>query len=196
MPEATQATLRSLVTSQWAWPALALAITLAGLLELLRPGVVDPARVGLVVILLCAPVAVANRLPLVAACAEALVIVAGRGTEGAFPETPLFAQAAIAYACGAYASGWAGALGAAVLLVSSEVVIGFPDEVFVPLFLATAAPWQVGRMVSQRRRLVEALDERSRELEAEEDAFARLSVCRERARIARELHDIATTTSR
>ena len=31
-------------------------------------------------------------------------------------------------------------------------------------------------MVSQRRRLVEALDERSRELEAEEDAFARLSV--------------------
>ena len=88
MPEATQATLRSLVTSQWAWPALALAITLAGLLELLRPGVVDPARVGLVVILLCAPVAVANRLPLVAACAEALVMVAGPGPKG-FPETPL-----------------------------------------------------------------------------------------------------------
>ena len=38
--------------------------------------------------------------------------------------------------------------------------------------------------------MVRELGARSRELEAEEDAFARLSVRRERARIARELHDI------
>jgi signal transduction histidine kinase len=56
--------------------------------------------------------------------------------------------------------------------------------------LAVAGPWWIGRQVRRRRELVRELAERARELEAEEDAFARLSVQRERDRIARELHDI------
>ena len=41
-----------------------------------------------------------------------------------------------------------------------------------------------------RRELVDALAERNRQLEAEREALAALAVRRERARIARELHDI------
>ena len=74
--------------------------------------------------------------------------------------------------------------------MTSEVLIGFPNGVFVPLVFAIIAPWWVGQQLRQRRRMVRELGARSRELEAEEDAFARLSVRRERARIARELHDI------
>ena len=74
--------------------------------------------------------------------------------------------------------------------MTSEVLIGFPNGVFVPLVFAIIAPWWVGQQLRRRRRMVRELGARSRELEAEEDAFARLSVRRERARIARELHDI------
>ena len=41
-----------------------------------------------------------------------------------------------------------------------------------------------------RRELIDALAERNRQLEAEREAVAALAVRRERARIARELHDI------
>jgi signal transduction histidine kinase len=182
--------LRTLFASHWLWPVLALVLAAVGLLELLRPGVVEPARVGLVVVLLCAPVGVAPRSPLLAAAAMAFVIAFVPSGEGSFPDSPLMAQAAIAYACGAYGSRWAGSLGAALLLVTTELVVGFPDDVFIPFLLATAAPWWVGMQVRDRRRLVSDLADRNRELEAEQDAFARLSVRRERARIARELHDI------
>ena len=47
-----------------------------------------------------------------------------------------------------------------------------------------------GGSSARARELVAALAERNRELEAEQDALAELAVRRERARIARELHDI------
>src|SRR5215211_1953836 len=60
----------------------------------------------------------------------------------------------------------------------------------VPLLLVTVAPWTAGRIVRSRQQLIAALGERNRQLEAEQDALAELAVRRERARIARELHDI------
>ena len=54
----------------------------------------------------------------------------------------------------------------------------------------TVAPWAAGRLVRSRRELIDALAERNRQLEAEREAVAALAVRRERARIARELHDI------
>src|SRR5689334_21717786 len=96
------------------------------------------------------------------------------------------AVGAASLACGALAPlrlGLAGlaALAAGVALTGSSVV---------PLLLVTLAPWTVGRLVRSRRRLVATLAERNRALEAERAALAELAVREERARIARELHDI------
>ena len=62
---------------------------------------------------------------------------------------------------------------------------------FNPLFwVLTIGPWAIGRVVVSRRRLTEQLAARGRELEAERALFAAEAVRYERARIARELHDI------
>ena len=74
-----------------------------------------------------------------------------------------------------------GALAAALAIAGADVM---------PVLLTTLAPWTAGRVVRSRRQLIAALAERNRQLEAEQNALAELAVCRERARIARELHDI------
>ena len=63
--------------------------------------------------------------------------------------------------------------------------------VFNPLAeMMTLGPWLVGRVVRSRRKLAEQLHARNQELRAEQELFALESVRYERARIARELHDI------
>ena len=54
----------------------------------------------------------------------------------------------------------------------------------------TIGPWAVGLVIRSRRRLTEQLAARGQELEAERALFAAEAVRYERARIARELHDI------
>jgi signal transduction histidine kinase len=78
----------------------------------------------------------------------------------------------------------------AALLVSLQVAEGFTDFPNVEFIFETLPAWWVGRQIRLRNELVRELAERTEELGAEQDAFARLSVRRERARIARELHDI------
>ncbi len=56
--------------------------------------------------------------------------------------------------------------------------------------MLTLGPWLAGLMVASRERASIALGERAKELEDEREVFARESVRYERARIARELHDI------
>ena len=96
------------------------------------------------------------------------------------------AACAVSLGCGARLSLHPGvvvvaAIGAALAIGGLEVV---------PLLLTTVAPWSAGRLVRSRRELITALAERNRQLEAEREALAALAVRRERARIARELHDI------
>jgi signal transduction histidine kinase len=74
-----------------------------------------------------------------------------------------------------------GTLAAALAIAGADVM---------PVLLTTLAPWTAGRVVRSRRQLTVALAERNRQLEAEQNALAELAVRRERARIARELHDI------
>lgn len=98
----------------------------------------------------------------------------------------LLVVCAAAYACGAYATTRVGGGIVAVLLAALLTRGGSA----VPLVLITVAPWAAGRAVRSRQQMVAALEARTRELAAEQDAFTRLAVRRERARIARELHDI------
>jgi signal transduction histidine kinase len=53
-----------------------------------------------------------------------------------------------------------------------------------------AGPWLAGLLVASRRRAAHQLVQRARELDDEREAYAAESVRYERARIARELHDI------
>jgi signal transduction histidine kinase len=53
-----------------------------------------------------------------------------------------------------------------------------------------AGPWLAGLLVASRRRAAHQLAQRARELDDEREAYAAESVRYERARIARELHDI------
>jgi len=94
---------------------------------------------------------------------------------------------AAAYACGAYARIVPGVAGVAAMLAAT-LLAGADD--FVPVTITALGPWLAGRVVRSRSALVEALAQRTRELEAERDAATRLAVRHERARIARELHDI------
>jgi signal transduction histidine kinase len=56
--------------------------------------------------------------------------------------------------------------------------------------MITLGPWLAGRIIGSRHRLALQLSARNLELEAERERFARESVRYERARIARELHDM------
>jgi signal transduction histidine kinase len=124
--------------------------------------------------------------PATAAVALAALMLAVAELDAGFLPWLIVAVCAVSYVCGAYDSLAAGGLGVAVLLAALLI----PGDGAVPFVLATVGPWAAGRIVRSRQELVGALRDRTRELEAEQEAFARLSVRRERARIAHELHDI------
>ncbi len=113
------------------------------------------------------------------------------------PLTPFLAVLLSAYAVAATADGrrlmaGAGFLAALVLSDVVAVVAGArPAETGAGwLFLAFA--WVLARIVHRQRALAAALSERASELEREREEKARLAVALERARIARELHDVVT----
>ena len=85
-------------------------------------------------------------------------------------------------------TGLAAGLAGAVLLAACLLIA---NGDFSPVALmVTIGPWLAGRVVVSRRRLAEQLRARNDELRAEQEAFAEESVRYERARIARDLHDV------
>lgn len=93
----------------------------------------------------------------------------------------------LAFVCGRYVAPLAGAVCCVAIVLAATVAL---EDVVVPFTLATAGPWLAGFAVRRRQDMLAALETRTRELEAEQDNLARLSVQSERARIASELHDI------
>jgi signal transduction histidine kinase len=99
-----------------------------------------------------------------------------------------------AYASGAYTSRREGRIAAAIIgamvllmaLSIGEDVVG--DAVFIGGILF--AVWGAATVVRSRQELAAALAARTVELEHEREDKARLAVAEERARIARELHDV------
>jgi signal transduction histidine kinase len=137
--------------------------------------------------------AVRRRWPIAAAAvaAAALLVVRPLGLDGTL-EGPLtvpflWTPFLIAYSVGTGAGIVAGL--AAIVLLTAALQI--QNAVFNPLLvMITFGPWLAGRIVLSRRRMTEQLQARNDELRAERELFARESVRYERARIARELHDI------
>jgi signal transduction histidine kinase len=85
-------------------------------------------------------------------------------------------------------------IGLAVVLGGTAVIVyngSDPDPAqffFVPLFFGIG--WLAGYAVRERAEEAEAAEQRATQAEREREAAARVAVAEERARIARELHDI------
>ncbi|WP_228044471.1 sensor histidine kinase [Streptomyces ferrugineus] len=67
---------------------------------------------------------------------------------------------------------------------------GSPDQDIAPVLMSIAVAAAIGITVRTRRDHTEALEDRARRLEIERDQQAQLAAAAERARIAREMHDI------
>lgn len=79
------------------------------------------------------------------------------------------------------------ALGATIVVYNDPEHVS-ADFLFTPALFATA--WMAGLMVRRRAVWAEAAEERAAQSERDREAAARIAVAEERARIARELHDI------
>ncbi len=80
---------------------------------------------------------------------------------------------------------------AAVVISLLGTVIDSSQRVdLAPAAILVALPWYVGRRVRNRGDYVALLEDRARRIEAEQAARAQQAVAQERARIARELHDV------
>ncbi len=99
-----------------------------------------------------------------------------------------FALFMYAYALGSYCQWRRSLLGLLPMTAGLMIAMGAGMNSFVGV--AIAGPWLGGLVVASRRDVAEQLEDRAREIEEERELFAERSVRYERARIARELHDI------
>jgi signal transduction histidine kinase len=172
-------------------PAIAAVLATMCLVEMLiDSGGGRPALSVVEVLAFCAPLLVLRTHPVAGTWVAVVLMLVVRRVDG-FPD---FAGdlviCALAYSCGAHASLREGGLAVAALIVAMQVGMGFSEFPNIEIAFATVGPFWVGYQVRVRSAVVTRLAERTRELHEEHDAFAQLSVRRERARIARELHDI------
>jgi signal transduction histidine kinase len=126
---------------------------------------------------------------LAAVAGGGFLALASLGNVSAMPTVPLVAVFLLAYSLGAADGlGWS-VPALAALGLGTQLAAGF--WVFNPfIVVGTAGPFALGMVVRSRRRLTDQLAARGLELEAERELFAAEAVRYERARIARELHDI------
>lgn len=86
---------------------------------------------------------------------------------------------------------WAAALiTTPVAVMAARHPQGSLDSDIVPVLMSIAVATAIGITVRTRRDHTEALEDRARRLEIERDQQAQLAAAAERARIAREMHDI------
>jgi signal transduction histidine kinase len=101
---------------------------------------------------------------------------------------------AVAFLLGNLRNAWQAAAGLAVIVISLLILVyqipghTTSELVFLPLDFAIA--WVAGFALRERTEQAEAAELRAAVAERERDAAARIAVAEERARIARELHDI------
>jgi signal transduction histidine kinase len=150
---------------------------------------------ALVAALYTLPILLASRWPLgaftVVVGASALDVALG-GHGG----TQWFALLLVVYALGRYAGPRASAIAlAALALLVLAVDIprlqdGDPIDEVLPGWFILAGTWGLGRWTARRRREVVELATRAEVLARDQEESARAAVALERARIARELHDL------
>jgi signal transduction histidine kinase len=143
------------------------------------------------------PLLARRQFPFAAPAAVWLLAVALSFADGrlvVFTATPLIAGMAAAFLLGGLGDDTRARLGLAVVLGAAVVIIEQnPDHapgdlVFTPVLFGIG--WLAGFALRERAQRVEAAELRAIQAERERETTARIAVAEERARIARELHDI------
>ena len=155
---------------------------------------------AIAVAFVAAAVAARRPWPVVAAGLLLAAVIISVSTGGDLSRTGVGWAAVIlvGYAAGAHAGPRAGPIALGLLCTAMTIVyvavLGnkgtAPSEWLWELGFATA-PYVVGRLLRARRRLHAELEDRALALTHEREQRERLAVSVERARIARELHDVA-----
>jgi signal transduction histidine kinase len=143
------------------------------------------------------PIAFRRRAPLAVAPLMIAVVVLQEALGGDITENsvaPMITIPIAVYALAAYSDRARAFAGLAVLMVLIWLDVLLADSTSASDFLFTAllvgGPWLVGRIVNTRVELAEVLRDKAERLEREHAKQAELAVAEERARIARELHDV------
>ena len=188
------ATVRRAATGPHADLVLFLGFVIAALgEELVRPSTDHSPSALLWIVALSCPLLARRSHPILATGLTAALILAIPDLAGFPPGLfEVVVPVVLAYSCGAHADRLPGLAVVLALSAAIQVHMGFADAPNLEILIGTLPPWWGGCEVRRRRLLVGQLAERTRELEAAEEAFVRLSVQRERARIARDLHDIVS----
>ena len=123
-----------------------------------------------------------------AAVTGGCLAVAALGSSAAFPGSLILVPVTLlGYSLGAADDLRRSVVALAILVAGLQLSAVQFNPVVVVL---TVGPWAVGLVIRSRHNLTEQLAARGRELAAERELFATEAVRYERARIARELHDI------
>jgi signal transduction histidine kinase len=110
---------------------------------------------------------------------QAAVYVAGLGASVLLGNLHGFRQARI---------GLAIVVGSAAVVMYNDPTHSAADFIFIPLQFAIA--WLIGFALRERTEETEAAQRRAEQAERDQEMAARIAVAEERARIARELHDV------
>ena len=182
--------------------AVAVVLLLVGELAVAsaRPGALHATSTAVAVLLVAAAVAVRRPWPVVATGLVLAAVVFDAATGGNLSRAGIgwVAVILVGYTAGAHAGRREGPIALVLLLVAMTIVyVGVagekgtaPSEWLWELGLAVA-PYGVGRLLRARRRLHAELEDRALALTHEREQRELLAVGAERARIARELHDVA-----
>ncbi|MGE5133232.1 MAG: sensor histidine kinase [Gemmatimonadota bacterium] len=149
---------------------------------------------------LAVPVVFRRRHP-IAAFAAGTAFGAGQVIVDARPTSADLTLMILLYTLAAYAPRRTSLAGLAVCLMGSAVAVArwLPPRFSLPSSLLVGAimfagpsllAWTIGDSMRYRRAYYASLEDRAARLERERDAQAQVAVAAERARIARELHDV------
>ncbi|MFC8518512.1 sensor histidine kinase [Streptomyces sp. NPDC057257] len=184
------------------WAVILFGISVAGGMSVRGEngrGTDSPALIVPIVLLLCLVIALRRRMP-----EKMLLLTIGLGVAQValnVETTPAdFAMLVIVYTVAATGARWASRLALATGLAAAAVAqLRWPNEqssalgnLAIVIFQTVpfALAWVLGDSIRTRRAYFAQLEERNARLEKEREAQAKVAVAAERARIARELHDV------
>jgi len=180
-------------------PAVALTVLLQLELALADPASLQapPALNALAGLAATLPLVLRRRLPLAGVLATLAAIVAGELLGSDLTENAIGAMLALlasVYSLGRHGGRRAAAagLGAVVGLLNTMLALegAVAADFLIVTFLFGAGPWAAGRVLQVRQRQAASLEDMTIQLEREQERRAEHAVTGERARIARELHDV------